>query len=456
MDNREILDIHQKALAINLEASVFGSFAEIGAGQEVARCFLQVGGASATVAKTISAYDKEVSDEIYGSGSRYVSVERLRAMLEKEWEQLLAQLESSRGAKTRFFSLVDTVVASNYTRTNFPHGWMGLRFQDEPEAPANDVILHFNLTDSMNLQQQEAIGILGVNLLYGVFHERSDPETFLKGIAQLVAPNRLEIDYLEVRGPAFENDARDRWDPRTLHALLVANGFVGAVICTKDEGFLPFIEALHKKAVVLAPGIFDNPSPYHSEMMANALLTLQQENGNAAGSAIGLFCLSVPPLLDIRSDPDVSSMLHKMDALHSLGYGVLLIYAREIYKMSALVQRFTSLPIRFVVGISVLLRVFEDDYRHLGGSTLKAVSLLFSQNVRIYAYPMPTTAVREWINKLGATEWQWSDDHGSVSADSLKPPGALRFLYEYLLASRFIMPVEARAVELGSPTAAAG
>lgn len=435
-------DTHHKALSINLDGSAFGTFAEIGAGQEVARWFLRVGGASATVAKTISAYDKEVSDEIYGAGSRYVSMERLCAMLKKEWEELLLQLGQTRGVNTRFFSLVDTVVARNYAGTNLAHGWMGVRFQDEPSAPPNDVVLHFNLMDLTTIQQQEAIGILGVNLLYAVFHERSDPETFLQGLAQLVAPQRLEIDYLETRGPVFEKDSN--WNPFTLHVLLVNNHFAEAVICSEDQHFFPLIEALHKKSVVLAPGIFERPSQYHAEMMANALLTLQKEQGFAS-LPLGVFCLTIPPQVNESADAIVSQMLEKMEALLKLGYGVLLVHQRELYRMSSIIQRFTSMPIRFVVGISVLLRVFEDDYRHLGGSRLKAVSMLFSQNVRVYAYQMPTILVRDWLMKLNATGWEWKDSQGSVVADSLKPPGPLRYLYEYLLASCFIVPVKSEA-----------
>ena len=140
MPSAQKLDAHHKALTLNLDASVFGSFAEIGAGQEVARWFFVVGGASATVAKTISAYDKEVSDDLYGAGTRYVSKQRLEAMLDAEWEQLLAELNRTRGPQTRFFSFVDTVSARNYAGTNDPHGWIGLRFQLQPGGPPNDVV----------------------------------------------------------------------------------------------------------------------------------------------------------------------------------------------------------------------------------------------------------------------------------------------------------------------------
>ena len=171
MPSAQKIDTHHKALTLNLDASAFGSFAEIGAGQEVARWFLVVGGASGTVAKTISAYDKEVSDDLYGSGSRYVSKQRLEAMLDTEWAQLLAQLSKTRGSQTRFFSFVDTVSARNFAGTNDPHGWVGLRFQLQPGGPPNDVLLHINMLDPANVLQQEAIGILGVNLIYAAFYE---------------------------------------------------------------------------------------------------------------------------------------------------------------------------------------------------------------------------------------------------------------------------------------------
>jgi hypothetical protein len=169
MASAEKIDTHHKALTLNLDPTTFGSFAEIGAGQEVARWFLIVGGASGTVAKTISAYDKGVSDDLYGSGSRYVSRQRLEAMLESEWAQLLTQLERTRGSQTRFFSFVDTVSARNHAGTNDPHGWVGLRLQMQPGAPPNDILLHINMRDPSNVLQQEAIGILGVNLIYAAF-----------------------------------------------------------------------------------------------------------------------------------------------------------------------------------------------------------------------------------------------------------------------------------------------
>jgi hypothetical protein len=276
MPSTEKLDTHRKALTLNLDPSSFGSFAEIGAGQEVSRWFFTVGGASATVAKSISAYDKEVSDDLYGSGSRYVSRQRLEAMLDKEWAQLLAQLGKTRGPHTRFFSFVDTLSARNFAGTNDPHGWVGLRFQSQPADPPSDVLLHVNMRDSANVLQQEAIGILGVNLIYTAFYELQNEESFLAGLAQDVVKGRIEIDYMDLRGPAFES-----WDRRSLLASLVSAGFAEAVFFPSKGPPVPPAEALYKKALVLAPGYFGHEDPSHSQvhmrLLASAILELRKE-----------------------------------------------------------------------------------------------------------------------------------------------------------------------------------
>lgn len=444
MATAEVLDTHRKALTINLDTTKFGSFAEIGAGQEVARWFLQVGGASGTVAKTISAYDKEVSDDIYGKGSRYVSKERLDAMLEQEWEQLLNQLEKLRGKTTKFFSFVDTIAARNFSGTNIAHGWVGIRFQEAPGGAANDVILHINLADPTNLQQQEAIGILGVNLIYAIFHERNGLRDFLHSLSQDVAPNRLEIDYVELRGPAFGDENCDRWDRRCLHACLVTEGLTEAVLFSKDGTFVPFIDAFYKKAVVLAPGTYNRPAAYHAEMMATAIEELRREGGGDV-SEVGLFCLSVVPTLLGEPDATSDQLLKKVEALNRLGYGVLVVHERELYRMSGFVKRFTKLPIRFVIGISVLLRVFQYEYTNLSGNLLEVVYRLFPDNVRVYTYPMPRAALKEWIEVMGKEGWTSTETEELVHADKLHPPGPLRFLYQYLLASEFIVPIRSPA-----------
>ena len=436
----EKLDTHHKALTINLDPSTFGSFAEIGAGQEVARWFLVVGAASGTVAKTISAYDKEVSDDLYGSSSRYVSQERLEGMLDSEWSQLLNQLHKSRGAHTCFFSFVDTVSARNYSGTNEPHGWVGLRFQLRPGGPPNDILLHINLRDASNFLQQEALGILGVNLIYAAFYQLKNKESFLDGIAQDVE-KRIEIDFVDLRGLAFE-----MWDRRALLAQLLHAGIAQAVFFSSSGPPVPPTEVLYKKAVVLAPGYFEHVDPIHSEMHArmltSAIQQLRGELDEAKSAPRGVFCLPAGPRRPEDLPPAVPDLLNRIDALLARGGDVLLVREQELYTMTEFVNRYTKEPVRFVVGLSLLIRAWEDRYWNLGGRLLEALSRLFAQNVRIYVYPMTVVDLRQSIQSLSATRWEWSEMNGWVSAGQLRPTGPLGHLYDYALASDFLVPIQ--------------
>ncbi len=434
------LDTHHKTLTLNLDASAFGSFAEIGGGQEVAHWFFLVGGASGTVAKTISAYDKEVSDDLYGSGSRYVSRQRLEAMLDKEWAQLLEQLGKTRGPQTRFFSFVDTVSTRNFAGTNDPHGWVGLRFQLRPGGPPNDVLLHINMRDPANVLQQEAIGILGVNLIYTAFYELQTDESFLTGLAQNVVRDRIEIDYMDLRGPVFE-----RWDRRTLLARLVKAGFAEAVFFRSQGPTVPPTEALYKKAAVLAPGYFDHMDPSHSQvhmrLLGSAIQELRNELGETTSAPAGFFCLTAASFTPDEPAPEVPDLLSRIDALVAAGGDVLLFRQRELYHMTALVNRYTQAPVRFVAGLSLIIRAFEDIYGNLEGRLLEALARLFAQNVRIYAYPMAATELRERLKGVSASGWEWSETNGMVSAAQLRRVPPLGHLFAYLLASSFLVPM---------------
>lgn len=448
MASTENLNTHQKALTINLDPTSYGSFAEIGAGQEVVRWFLVVGGASGTVAKSISAYDKEVSDDLYGTGARYVSKERLEAMLDSEWAQLLNQLNKSRGSGTRFFSFVDTISARNYAGTNEPHGWAGLRFQLQPGGPPNEIILHINLRDPSNPLEQEAIGVLGVNLIYAVFFQLQTRESFLENLAQSIE-KRVEIDYIEVRGSAFEG-----WDQRAMLAQLVSTGLAEAVCFPAGRSPAPPIEVLHKKAVVLAPGSFEHVDPVHAaihgQMLASGVEQLREELGPEHPVPTGFFCLSAMSLWEGNAPPGISDLLERIDALHARGGDVLLFRERELYSMTDLANRYTKESVRFVVGLSLLVRVWEYRYTRLGGSFLEALSRLFTQNVRIYTYPMSSTDLQQSVQDISAIGWNWTDSNGWVSAGQLHPPSPLSHLYDYLLASNFLVPMQI-PVESSSP-----
>jgi hypothetical protein len=444
MPPTEKLDTHHKALTVNLDASAFGSFAEIGAGQEVSHWFFVVGGASATVAKTISAYDKEVSDDLYGAGSRYVSRQRLEAMLDKEWAQLLAQLSAARGAQTRFFSFVDTVSARNFAGTNDAHGWVGLRFQLQPGGAASDVLLHINMRDPSNVLQQEAIGILGVNLIYTAFYELKAGESFLAGLAQDVVKERIEIDYIDLRGPAFEG-----WDRRALLAHLVSAGFAEAVFFPSKGPAVPSTEALYKKALVLAPGYFGHGDAAHSQvhvrLLAAAIQELQKELGDTKVSPAGFFCLTAAPIAQNEPVPEVSDLLRRIDALLAAGGDVLLFRQSELYNLKTLVSRYTQAPVRFAVGISLMIQAFEGIYGNLEGRLLEALARLLAQNVRIYVYPMSSAELRERLKDASLSGWEWSETNGMVSATQLRHAPPVGHLYAYLLASNFLVPMQVPA-----------
>lgn len=437
MPTHEKHDTYQKALSLNLDTTVFGSFAEIGAGQEVARWFLRVGGASGTVAKTISAYDKQVSDHLYGAGTRYVSKSRLQTMLESEWEQLIDQLHASRGADTKLFSFVDTVSARNYLGTNDCHGWVGLRFMREPGGAANNVILHVNLRDPSNVQQQEAVGILGVNLVYAAYTALGSAEEFLASLSEELGLHRVEIDHLELTGPSFEF-----WDRQEIHAFLVAGGYAEAVVFPADNQLVPPNELLHSRAVVLAPGAFDNVGQLHRNLIQDTLPQLPEEELKESKGVIGLFCLPVGGTSAERNGMHIKEIVEHVKALQELGFGVMIFRAKELYKMSAYANRYTESRINFVIGLTVLMRVFEDRYEDLAGTLLEGVARLFTQHVRLSVYPVAAEEVQRRVKTGGLSGWRWKEIDGMVSADNLHPFGPLDSLYQYLLSSKFIIPVK--------------
>lgn len=434
MPEREKHDTHHKALSLNLDPTTFGSFAEIGAGQEVARWFLRVGAASGMVAKTISAYDKEVSDDLYGAGTRYVSQPRLQAMLESEWEQLQAQLQASRGASTKFFAFVDTISARNYAGTNDCHGWMGLRFLQQPGGTPNDVILHINLLDPSNVQQQEAVGILGVNLIYAAYHELASPEEFLGSVFEDLDLQRMEIDCLDWKGPAFAD-----WNCDEVHAFLVVGGYAEAVVFPADDQLAPVNEVLYKRALVLAPGRFDSVSNLHADLIEDTLAQLPEEELRESKGGLGLFCLSVAGSGAQGQQACVKEVLEHVEQLQQLGYGVMLLRAQELYAMSAFANRYTKLRIHFAIGLTVLTRVLEDGYKDLAGTLLEALARLFTQNVRVTVYPMAAEELRRRVKADRLGDWRWKETDGMVSADNLHPSEPLNALYQYLLKSEFIL-----------------
>ncbi len=298
--------------------------------------------------------------------------------------------------------------------------------------------LHINMRDSSNPLQQEAIGILGVNLIYAAFYQSETKESFFENVAQDIE-KRVEIDYVELRGPAFEG-----WDQRAILARLVHAGLAEAVCFLHTGSPAPPIEVLHKKAVVLAPGSFEHVDSTHAAIHERLLASgVQQLRGecNEDPAPIGFFCLSAVPLATTDPAPEIPGLLERIDALLARGGDVLLFRERELYHITDLVNRYTRDHVRFVIGLSLLIRVFEYRYSKLPGSMLEALSHLLAQNVRIYAYPMSSRDLQQAIQSISATGWQWTDRNGWVSADLLRLASPVGHLYNYVLASNFLVPM---------------
>ena len=429
-------DTHHKALAINLDPNIYGTIAEIGAGQEVARWFLQVGGASGTVAKTISAYDMAFSDAIYGKVPRYVSRDRVEGMLDHEYTLLVERLGGARGDQARFFVFADSISARNFAGTNECHGWVGVRFQATPGGAPNDVILHLNLLDPTNLQQQLAVGILGVNLIWAVFHQREPIESLLAALFDELSPERLEIDLIAVRGPAFEGV-----DDRLSVLELVHGGFASAVLFRPDGPLVPPSEVIRKHPLILEPGIFSSPEPVHVKMLQAGRRRLEEEIGPAEREPMQLFVLTGRHP-DEQTGATATELRERIASLNALGAGVLVARQPEMYRVVQYALRYTSAPIRIVLGAMTLAEIFHSrHYRDLDGKLMEALAQLFAYNVRMYVHPMPASmrhhhpSVADWVPT--------ADDEGMITLEHIDVPRPASLLFQYLIESGFLCSVPA-------------
>src|SRR5262249_20680418 len=268
----EGLGAHQKALQINLDKASYGTFAETGAGQEVARWFFRVGGAAGTVAKTMSAYDMTFSDAIYGTTERYVSRQWVQSMLDHEYRLLLERLQEKRGATTKFFVFADTVVARGYQRKDDCHGWMGIRFQTAPQSEPSDIIIHVRMLDRENLQQQEALGIMGVNLMHGALYLHERPEVLIGSLMDDLTGERVEVDMIKFKGPAF-----NAVDNRLMSLQLVQQGLTSAALFTADGEVVQAAELLYKRAILVERGSFRPVTKVTIDMLRCAQAQFIQE-----------------------------------------------------------------------------------------------------------------------------------------------------------------------------------
>lgn len=378
-----------KALKINLEPQIYGSFAEIGAGQDVAAVFFKAGGASGTIAKTMSAYDMTFSDAIYGpvKSGRYVSEERLMSMLSHEYDLLIERLDEKRGANTKFFSFANTVVALNYQKNNTPHGWIGLRYQLEPRGSYHEVVIHVQMLDNDNLQQQQALGVVGTNLIYGCFKYYKDPERLLKSLMDDLTPERIQIDMIRFEGEAFKNV-----DGRLMSLRLVQHGFSNAALFSANGKTLQPTEALYKKHIVLMRGRFRPVVDVHLDMLENGVKQYLKEPDIDQEKLVILTELTLQSLKERDANDDAQidekDFLDRVDILCSLGQTVMISNFHEYYKVVAYLSKITKLKIGIILGFSNLEYIFEEDhYKNLPGGILESFATLFSKKVKLYIYP---------------------------------------------------------------------
>jgi hypothetical protein len=433
-DSTDKLSTHQKALAINLDQGIYGTVAEIGAGQEVARWFFRVGAAAGSIAKTISAYDMQISDQIYGKSGRYVSRERVNSMLDKEYRLLGERLGEALESHTRFFAFADTVTARNYTGTNECHGWVGLRFQSVPGGEANEVILHVNMLDRTNLRQQEALGTLGINLIYAAFHtERFTPE-FLPELLSELGSQRVEIDLVQASGPAMEH-----MNPLDLGLGLVRHNLAQAVLFEPTGQLAAPNEVLRKRQIIVERGLYRYSKQFTPALLETASSQLNTEETISRSVPLPLIELSIN---NLREDDTIADeeYLRRLHGLTTSGQFVLLSRLKQSYSLTDYLRRYSQEPLRFTMGISTLAMLFADEYyADLPGGLLEATGKLFANNVRIYVRPMPRADFDQHMAATGiGADFVQVTDGQEVSIDTLKFRMPIDLLFRFVTEAGWI------------------
>ncbi|MDB6123222.1 MAG: hypothetical protein JWQ71_2215 [Pedosphaera sp.] len=421
----EKLDTHRKALQINLDAKKYGTFAEIGAGQEVARWFFHVGGAAGTVAKTISAYDMGVSDAIYGTSDRYVSRKRLQSMLDYEFNLLLERLNATRGDRCTFFAFADTVATHSFTRKETGQGWMGIRFQAESHGAPSEIIIHVHMLDKENVREQEALGIIGVNLIHGAFYNRDHPEVLILSLLDDLTRERIEVDMIRFSGPAFAGI-----DNRLMSLQLVQQGLTDAAMFTAEGEVVQPADMLYKRAVLVERGSFRPIINTTLDMLERAQEQFLQEPSMKGEEPLVLMEMTLRNLLS-ESGIDHKDFLARVDILSALGKTVLISNFGRYYRLVAYLSRYTHKSTGIVLGVPSLKEIFDEKfYTDLEGGLLESLGRLFRNEVKLYVYP-----------------WKDPETGHVVTVNNMQVAPHLKHLYAYLLENHCIEPITKHNVE---------
>lgn len=404
-------DTLQKALKINLDPRWYGTIAEIGAGQEVARWFFRAGGAAGTVAKTISAYDMAVSDAVYGHSGRYVSSQRLQAMLDHELQLNMDRLDDTRGDNNAFFAFADTVVARSYQGNNECHGWMGVKFQSHVRDEPSQVVLHVRMLDTEAALQQEALGVVGVNLLYGAFFHHHEPEAMIESLLDRLTTGRIEIDMIQFRGIEFRSV-----DNRLMALKLVQLGLSGVAMFGPDGDVLQPSEVLRKRNILVERGSFRPPTVVNIDMLESALEKFGRDPAVAASEPLLLTELTMANLMLAATGGTVNrrDFLARADLLAACGMTTLISDYVEYHRLAQYLFDRTTGRIGMVMGVPSLLDLFhEDNYARLPGGILESFGRMFKNHLQLFVYPMLR-------------------DGQVVTVDTVQVGPELQSLYDYL------------------------
>ena len=412
------ISTHRKASNLNRDSAKYGTIAEIGAGQEVSRWFFRVGGASRTIAKSMSAYDMQFSDAIYGASPKYVSRLRLITMLEHEYDLLMERLSAMRGGTTQFFAYANTVRVKSYRGNDIGNGWMGCRFQTRPQGEPNDVILHCWMHDRSNLKQQEAIGILGVNLIDACFRLYHDPNAFLDSLMENLALDEIEIDMIVFGGKELRHI-----DNQKMNLSLVAKKFTSSVIFSPNEQVHQASEVLYRQPVLIGRGRFRPFTKINSTIMDEGLKQFRNDI-EATVEPLEILEMSINNLLENNSF-DMDDYLMRIALINSLGKTVMVSNRAAFHKLAKHVRRNTPKPIGIVLGVPLLKEIFDEKYyEDLEGGLLEGVGRLYKRDIRLYVYP-----VRDFENGR------------VVSLGSFHFPGTQEYLLKHLIENNLIVEI---------------
>ena len=418
--------VYEKALEINLDPSIYGVFAEIGAGQETANCFFRVSASAGTVAKTISAYDMVMSDALYGKTERYVSQERLQSMLRYEFDLLVERLGKTKGDASTFFAFCNTVRAKGYQDDGECHGWLGVRFQIKPNDKPCEIRIHIRLLDQNNPDQMEALGKIGVNLIYAAFKYRDDLKLFAESLVDDISPNRVEVDLLR-----FEEEPFRFIDNRLCALQLVESNLTEASLFNPSGEVVQPLDILYKRPILLLRGSFNPVLKLHLDMLEQSKRVFFKELDRAEQERSIEICeISTNNLLR-DGLLDHGDFIDRADAIQALGKSVLISRSAEFHRIATYLNRCSNQSIGIVLSIGILNELFKEKWSEdLAGGMLESFGRLFKNKVNLYVYP--------WHNITSGE---------LVTADNFKAPKNWELFYRHLRDNQRIC-----AVGTGNPS----